>query len=366
MMALTRCADLSAPSKRVPYVGDPLTLPFAPRGRGLLLIFALSLLLAAPSHAQDFYAGRQIRLVIGNNAGTSYDLSARLIARYLGRHIPGTPAIVPENMPGASGLIATNHVYNLAPQDGTVILAALETIPLRQALGDENVKFDAAKMHWLGNPASSVNVIVTWESSPVRTIADARQISVPIGGTTRDAASGVEVALADNLLGTRFKLVTGYKGTDIDLAMERGEVQGRAGQSWDGWKLTHPDWVRDRRLHVLVQLGVARARDLPDVPLYSDIAASEEARRILDLFAVPVALGRPLLVGPGVPAERVALLRRAFEATMRDPDFRAEAARHNLTLDPVTGEMLQDFVAKILSAPPAIVAKAKAAMSYKD
>jgi tripartite-type tricarboxylate transporter receptor subunit TctC len=366
MMALTRCADLSAPSKRVPYVGHPLTLPFAPRGRGLLLIFALSLLLAAPSHAQDFYAGRQIRLVIGNNAGTSYDLSARLIARYLGRHIPDTPAIVPENMPGASGLIATNHVYNLAPQDGTVILAALETIPLRQALGDENVKFDAAKMHWLGNPASSVNVIVTWESSPVRTIAEARQISVPIGGTTRDAASGVEVALADNLLGTRFKLVTGYKGTDIDLAMERGEVQGRAGQSWDGWKLTHPDWVRDRRLHVLVQLGVARARDLPDVPLYSEIAASEEARRILDLFAVPVALGRPLLVGPGVPAERVALLRRAFEATMRDPDFRAEAARHNLTLDPVSGEMLQDFVAKILSAPPAIVAKAKAAMSYKD
>ena len=295
------------------------------------------LLLAAAAHAQDFYAGRQIRLIIGNNAGTSYDLSARLIARHLARHIPGNPSILPENMPGASGLIATNHVYNLAAQDGTVLLAALETIPLRQALGDENVKFDAGRMGWIGNPASSVNVIATWQGSPVRTIEDARKIAVPIGGTTRDAASGVEVALADNLLGARFKLVTGYKGTDIDLAMERGEVQGRAGQSWDGWKLTHPDWVRDRRLNILVQLGVARAHDLPEVPLYSEVARDEEQRRILELFAVPVALGRPLLVGPGVPPARVALLRRAFAETMADGAFRAEAARHNLTLDPVPG-----------------------------
>ena len=321
---------------------------------------------AASAVAEEFYANRQVTLLIGNNAGTSYDVSARLIGRHIGRLIPGGPAILPKNMPGASGLIATNHAVNIAPHDGTVIVAALQTIPLRQVMGDENVKFDAATLHWIGNPATSVNVIVTWHSSPVKTIADAKGQVVQMGATTRDASSGVEVALANNLLGTKFKLVGGYKGNDIDLAMERGEVDGRAGQSWDGWKLTKPDWVRDKQLNVLVQLGLTRAKDLPDVPLFSELASNAENKLILDLFAIPIALGRPLFVGPGVPAERVALLREAFRATMVDAQFLAEANKLNLEVDPIYGEELQTLVQRMLATPVATVAKAQDAMTYKD
>ncbi len=326
-------------------------------GFAALLAGALVSFAGAVARADDFYANRQVTLLIGNNPGTSYDVSARLIGRHIGRLIPGSPAIVPKNMPGASGLIATNHAVNIAPQDGSVIVAALQTIPLRQVLGDENVKFDAAKLHWIGNPATSVNVIVTWHTSPVKTIADAKARPAQMGATTRDAASGVEVALANNLVGTKFKLVSGYKGNDIDLAMERGEVDGRAGQSWDGWKLTKPDWVRDKRLNVLVQLGLSRAKDLPDVPLISELASSDEQKLILDLFAIPIAL---------VPAERVATLRAAFRATMADKEFLAEANKLNLDVDPIYGEELQTLVQRMLQTPAATVAKAQDAMTYRD
>ena len=335
-------------------------------GFAALVLGAVASFASAAARADDFYANRQVTLLIGNNAGTSYDVSARLIGRHIGRLIPGNPAIVPRNMPGASGLIATNHAVNIAPQDGSVIVAALQTIPLRQVLGDENVKFDAAKLHWIGNPATSVNVIVTWHASPVKTIADAKARTAQMGATTRDAASGVEVALANNLVGTKFKLVSGYKGNDIDLAMERGEVDGRAGQSWDGWKLTKPDWVRDKRLNVLVQLGLTRAKDLPDVPLISELASSDEQKLILDLFAIPIALGRPLFVGPGVPAQRVATLRAAFRATMTDKEFLAEANKLNLDVDPIYGEELQTLVQRMLQTPAATVAKAREAMTYKE
>lgn len=335
-------------------------------GMSVALAGALLQLAQASAQADDFYSNRQITLLIGNNAGTSYDVSARLIGRHIGRLIPGAPTIVPKNMPGASGLIATNHAVNIAPQDGSVLVAALQTIPLRQVLGDENVKFDAAKLHWIGNPATSVNVIVTWHTSPVKTIADAKARGAQMGATTRDAASGVEVALANNLLGTKFKLVSGYKGNDIDLAMERGEVDGRAGQSWDGWKLTKPDWVRDKRLNVLVQLGVERAKDLSDVPLIRDLASSDEQKQILDLFAIPIALGRPLFVGPGVPNDRVAILRAAFRATMSDPAFAAEANKLNLDVDPIYGEELQTLVQRMLATPTDTVAKAQDAMTYRE
>lgn len=333
---------------------------------GVLLGAVLYGSVVAPALAEEFYANRQVTLLIGNNAGTSYDVSARLIGRHIGRLIPGGPSILPKNMPGASGLIATNHAVNIAPQDGSIIVAALQTLPLRQVMGDENVKFDSAKLHWIGNPATSVNVIVTWHTSPVKTIAQAKAQVVQMGATTRDAASSIEIALANNLIGTKFKLVSGYKGNDIDLAMERGEVDGRSGQSWDGWKLTKPDWVRDKRLNVLVQLGLTRAKDLPDVPLISELASNEENKLILDLFAIPIALGRPLFVAPGVPAERVAVLRAAFRATMADAQFLAEAHKLNFEVDPIYGEELQTLVLRMLATPASTVAKAQDAMTYKD
>jgi len=332
-------------------------------------VLVAAIVLAAGStelRADDFYTKRQIKLLIGNNAGTSYDLSARLVGRHLGRHIPGEPTILPQNMPGASGVIATNYAYNIAPKDGSVIVATVQTVPQRQVLGDENVKFDAAKLSWIGNPASSVNVMVTWHTAPVKTFEAALRQPTLMAATTRDASSGIEVALANNLLGAKFHLVPGYKGNEIDLAMERGEVQGRAGQSWDGWKITHPDWVEQKKLNVLVQVGLNPSKELKDVPHMLALARSPEQRRIMELYSAPITLGRPLFVGPDVPAERIAILRAAFRATMSDPAFLADAKKLNYDVDPVWGEELQAIVARMLATPPAVVAKAKDAMEYRN
>jgi hypothetical protein len=187
-----------------------------------------------------------------------------------------------------------------------------------------------------------------------------------MGSTTRDAESGVQVALANNLLGTKFRLVTGYKGGDIDLAMERGEVEGRAGQTWDGWKMIQPNWVADKKLNVVVQIGLERAKDLPDVPLMIDLAGDAKTREALELLSAPTSIGRPLFFGPGVPAGRVAMVRAAFQATMADPEFRAEAAKANYKVAPVAGEELQAIVARSLKAPPDVVARAREAMAYRD
>lgn len=334
---------------------------------GMTLGFGLCLLScsAGATTVLEFYKDHPITLLIGNNAGTSYDISARLIGRYFGRHVPGTPAIIPRNMPGASGLIAVNNAYNAAPQDGTVIVATVPSFPVRQLLGDEAVKFDAKKLFWIGNPATPVNVIATWHTSPVKTIADAMTTSSQLGATTRDSTGGIQVALTNNLLGTKFKLVTGYKGNDIDLAMERHEVDGRAGQFWDGWKLARPDWVRDRKLNVLVQFGVARNKELPDIPLITELVRDDEQRQIVDLFTIPTAMGRPLFVGPGVPEERIAALRKAFRATMSDPAFRADAVKIDLEIEPLFGEDLQILVGRMMATPPEVIAKAKEAMDYR-
>jgi tripartite-type tricarboxylate transporter receptor subunit TctC len=290
----------------------------------------------------------------------------RLVGRHLGRHIPGEPSLVPQNMPGASGVIATNYAYNVAPKDGSVIVATVQTVPQRQVLGDENVKFDAAKLAWIGNPASSVNVMVTWRTAPVKTFEAARNQPTLMAATTRDASSGIEVALANNLLGTRFQLVSGYKGNEIDLAMERGEVQGRAGQSWDGWKITHPDWIEKKMLNVLIQVGLAPSKELGDVPQMLTLAKNDEQRQIVELYSAPITLGRPLFVGPDVPAERIAILRAAFRKTMSDPAFLTDAKKLNYEVDPVYGEDLQAIVGRMLATPPTVVAKAKDAMEYRN
>lgn len=318
------------------------------------------------THADEFYAKRQVRLLIGNNVGTSYDLSARLIARHLGRHIPGEPTFVPQNMPGGSGIIATNYAYNVAPRDGSVVVATVQTVPQRQVLGDDAVKFDARKLGWIGNPASSVNVIVTWHASGVRSFQDARQKTVLLAATTANSSGGVEAALANNLLGARFRLVTGYNGNAIDLALERGEAAGRAGQSWDGWKITRPDWIAGGRLNVLVQFGLAPSKELGNVPNMLDLASSEEDRQILRFYAAPITIGRPLFVGPEVPGERLALLRSAFRATMVDPDYLASAKQANYDVNPVFGEELEAIVSDMLATPADILAKAKTAMTYRE
>lgn len=329
---------------------------------------AMGALLASANAAtaDDFFKNKQIKLIVGADAGGSYDIPARLFARFVGQHIPGAPQIVVQNMQGAGSINATNYVYSVAPQDGTVLVAPLQTLVYNQLFRDKNVRFDAGQLQWIGNPTASVNVIVTWHTSPVKTLKDALKQSVVIGVTSAASSGGMEVALANNVLETKFQAVTGYRGgNDIDIALERGEVLGRAGQSWDGWKQTRPAWVKNKELNVLVQIGQARAKDLPDVPLLTEVTDNEQKRQILALYSHGVALGRPLAVGPGVPPERVAMLRAAFRATMNDPKFVEEAAKAGIVLHPIYGEQLQSIVTDMLATPRDIVDKLDEARKLK-
>ena len=318
--------------------------------------------------ADNFYNNKQIKLIIGTDTGGSYDLNGRLIAKHLGRHIPGTPTIIVQNMPGAGSIVATNYVSEIAPQDGTVIAAILQTLLLQSQISKDNlIKFDIRRLNWIGNPsAGTVNVLVTWHDSSVKSIKEAQEKSVAIGLTSIAATDGVEFAVVQNLLGTRFKPVTGYKGgNEINIAMERGEIFGRIGQSWSGWKQTRPDWVRDKKLNVLVQIGPKPASDLRGVPLLKDIPEDSETRQVVGLYSDTIALGRPLVAGPKVPPERIAILRKAFRDLMTDPEYLAEAKKLGIDVEPFFGEDLQKFVEKMLSTPPELVSKLEAAFTLR-
>jgi len=317
--------------------------------------------------ADVFYKERQIRLIIGTDAGGSYDFSGRMVGRHIAKYITGNPSIVVQNMPGAASLNAVNHVYNVAPQDGSVIAAPVQTAPQQELFGNPNVKFNSTKFQWLGNPNSSVPVVVVWHTVPVKTIADAFQQTIILGAAGRTSNDATLPALLNNVLGTKFNILAGYKGgNEVDLAMERGEVAGRASQTWDGWKVTRPDWVKTGKLTLLLQIGAAPNTDLPNVPMASDIAKTEEQKQIIGLFSDTFSLGRPLLTGPGVPANRVAILREAFRRTMTDTEFLAEAAKVGYEVTPLTGEEVQAIIARMMAAPPAIIDKARDAITYKE
>ncbi|HTI87608.1 MAG TPA: tripartite tricarboxylate transporter substrate-binding protein [Alphaproteobacteria bacterium] len=328
---------------------------------------SLAILACAPAWAQaEFYKDKSLKLIVGTDAGGSYDFSGRLVARHIGRAIAGNPQVIVQNMPGAASLNAANFVYNVAPQDGTVIAAFVQTLPQTQLFGDKNVKFDAAKFNWIGNPSSSVTVVVAWHTAPVKRIEDALDHSIVMGAAGQVGLDFTMPSLLNNELGTKFQVVPGYKGgNEIDLAMERGEVMGRAGQSWDGWKVTRPDWVRDRKIVPLVQIGLEKAKDLSNVPLALDLARTDEQKRIIELFSSAVAIGRPIVTGPRVPEERVKMLRDAFRATMVDPQFREEAAKTGYEIDPVYGEDLQKLIVRLMAAPPDIAAKAQRAIAAR-
>lgn len=310
---------------------------------------------ARAQSVEEFYKGKTIDLIISYSAGGGYDAYGRLVARFMGDHIPGKPRIVPRNMPGGGGRVATNYVFNVAPKDGTALALIDQSLPLEQAMGDKTIQFDATKFNWIGNPAAENNTTVTWHTSPVKTIEDAKKQEIPIGATGNNTSAQFPRAM-NALVGTKFKLVFGYPGgNDVNLAMERGEVAGRGSNSWGSWKGTKPDWIRDKKINILVQIGLTKTDDLPDVPLLMDLAANPEDKAVLRLLSAPTTIGRPILAPPGVPAERVKALREAFDMTMKDPAFLEEAKRQNLDIQPVPGEELQRIVAEIVGAPKPIV-----------
>ncbi len=307
----------------------------------------------------DTFAKAGMRMIIGTGPGGSYDTIGRLVARHMGKHLPGNPNIVPMNIPGAGGLIAANNLYNLAAQDGSTVGVLPPEILFSQIFEDKNAQFDATKFNWLGNPFGSAIVVVVMNSAPIKNWRDATQTIALMGATGPNGPDAVIANLSNGTLGTRFRVVTGYKsGQEISLAMERGEVHGRGAQSWSGWKATNPDWVNTRRIVPLFQVALKPIPELPDVPALTDLVEGD-AKALVRAYTSVVALQRPFATGPKVPAPRIEQLRRAFDQTMRDPQFMAEADQAKIELGPINGVEIQKMVSDALSLEPALVKQLK-------
>ena len=305
----------------------------------------------------DFYRGKTVNLLIGVGAGGEYDLQARLIAKYIGKYIPGNPAVLPQNMTGASGLKMINYLATVAAHDGTYVGMIQNTLPALQAIGLDGAQFDAATFNWLGTMAPVVETVAVLRSTGVTTVEGARDRQIVAGATARGSITYTFPALMNELFSTKFKLVTGYMGgNEINLAMERGEVEAR-NNTWSSWKATKPAWLSEHKIAIIAQSG-PRPADL-DAPLVAELTKTPEDRRLVDLIFSGTLLGRPLATTPDVPAERVAALRSAFDQTIRDPEFLAEAKTLNFDVDPVHGIDMQKAVERIHDVPPALARRAK-------
>jgi tripartite-type tricarboxylate transporter receptor subunit TctC len=334
------------------------------RFRSLGLATAV-LALAAMSLAQaqqpaDFYKGKNIDLMIGYSVGGGYDVYARLIARHMGKHIPGNPSVTPKNMEGAGSLRLANWIYNVGPKDGTMFGTIGRGTGFDPLFGHKNAQFEGQKFNWIGSANDEVSVCVVWNGrTKVTKFDDLLTNQLNVGGTGAAADTDQFPRIINGVLGTRMKIITGYPGgNDVNLALERGEVDGRCGWSWSSVKSTRASWLADKKMTVLMQLSLAKHPDLPDVPLITDLARNDEERAILNLIFARQALGRPYLAPPGVPADRVAVLRKAFMDTMADKEFLAEADKAQLEITAIDGEAIQKLVGEIYRTPPAIAQKA--------
>jgi tripartite-type tricarboxylate transporter receptor subunit TctC len=338
--------------------------------RSAMCAIAALTALAIPVHAQDvagFYRGKQITLVIGYGPGGGYDLYARMLGRFIGAHIPGNPTIVPQNMPGAGSRGAANWLYKVAPQDGTVIACLGQATPTDQALSQPGVQFDAGKFNWIGNLSLVNNILFVSAASGVATFAQAKTKQLAIGASGASSPSVLYPQVSNNLLGSKFKIIAGYPGGgDINIAVERHELDGRGSDAWASMKTTHQDWLRDHAINILFQVGPRREPDLPDIPLWTELAGNEDQRQVLALLSGDVSVGRPILTAPNVPADRVKALRQAFAETMRDPQFIEAAKQANMEMNPMLGDELQQVVENIVSSPPRILAMVKDAIAIKD
>jgi tripartite-type tricarboxylate transporter receptor subunit TctC len=320
--------------------------------------------LAAAASAQtpeQFYAGKTVDFVIGYPPGGSNDTLGRLVARHLAKHIPGKPTVVPKNQPGAGSFLAVNTIFNVSPKDGTVIGIGAPTTPLDEKLGTQGVRFKTAELNWIGRLDSLVNIVFMWKTSPVKTFADAQKIQSTLSATGIGSTVSIYPTVMNNVFGTKFKLIMGYKGSsEAMLAVERGEAEGHS-TSWTALKVAHPDWLRDKNVTILVQFALKRHAELPDIPTAVDLARNDEERAILRAIMNATEVGTAFFTTPGVPADRLTTLRRAFDATVRDPELLADAEKIHVGVSPMTGEELQTLVAEVSNLPPGLLEKVRAA-----
>jgi tripartite-type tricarboxylate transporter receptor subunit TctC len=318
--------------------------------------------LPAAANAQspaEFYKGRNVDLYIGYSVGGAYDLYARVLARHLGKHIPGNPTITPKNMEGAGSLRLANWLYNVGPKNGTALGTIGRGTAFDPLLGSKGAQFQADKFTWIGSANNEVSVCVAWKTSGITKFEDVFEKELIVGGTGQAADTDQFPRILNGVLGTKFKIVSGYPGgNDITLAMERGEVQGRCGWSWSSVLSTQKRWIDDKSINVLVQMSLNKHPGLPDVPLVMDFAKSEDQQQIFKLIFARQVMGRPYLAPGGLPKDRADALRNAFARTVQDPDFLADAEKSQLEITPVTGEEIDKLVKDLYQTPKALAAKA--------
>ena len=325
----------------------------------LALLFALVPERVRAQAQAPFYRGKQINMVIASGAGGGYDTYARALARHMSKHIPGNPTIVPRNLPGAGGLIAANTLYNNTPADGFTFAALTNGAAMDPLFGERAARFDAQKLNWIGSIGKLDNICITWQGSPLTRIEQAKAREVAVSASGAGGNSSIMPKILNQFLGTKFKVIGGYtEGSGTTLALERGEVDGVCGLSYSTLKTMHPDWFRDRKVNIIVQIGLEKQRDLPDVPNALDLVANPEDKQVLQLILARQEMGRPFAMPPGVPADRVAILRAAFEATLKDPAFLADAEKLQMEVDPLTGAEIEALLKTAYAAPREIVQRA--------
>lgn len=322
----------------------------------------------APSTKADpiaeFYTGKTISLLLSVGEGDGMDKAARVIARHWSRHIPGNPTIIVRNMPGAGGLRVTNFLFNQAPKDGTAVAGIIPSFVRQQMLGGQGVDYDAAKFNWLGSSNTSNTSVFVWHTTGVTTLQQAMERELLMGATGIGSNAAHYPTILNNVIGTKFKIVMGYRASPaINLAVEQGEVHGRAGETFNTLMLNTPTWVRDAKINLLVQIGQRKEPGFEQVPMLIDFARDAASRDVLRVFSDEIALGRPYLAPPGVPAERVAALRASFAATMRDPAFLADAKQIRLDAALTNGGALQQLAAGLIGTGSDVLAQAKAALN---
>jgi tripartite-type tricarboxylate transporter receptor subunit TctC len=335
-------------------------------GRKILLAspVAIATLLTLPTHAAtpgEFYKGRTVPVIIGYSAGGGYDLYARVLAQHMGAHIPGNPTLVPQNMPGAGSIKAALYLYTAAPKDGSVIGTFARGLASTALIGE--AKLDARRFAWLGSVTKDTTLCISWNASPIKTWNDAMTRQFTAGGEGAAGDPDIFAKLYKNVFGAKIRLATGFPGTtDVTLAMQRGEVDGLCGVSWSTIKSRYPEWVAQKKINLLLQ-APRRDPELPDVPVASDLAHTPEQRQILDFVVASEVLARPFVAPPGIPADRKAVLRKAFDDTMKDPAFLADARKTMIDINPVSGPEVDAIVASLYATPRDVVQKATRAIN---
>ena len=323
--------------------------------RGLIAVVLLLTSVPVAAAQPQPFAGKTVSMVIGFGPGGGYDLWGRTVGRYIGKHLPGNPGVVPQNMPGAGSFVAASHIYNVAPKDGTVMGIIARDVALGPLTGAPGARFDATKFSWLGSPTTEHNVCIAYHTAPVKSADDLRDKQLILGDTGPGTGTRSYPKVLNDLLGTKFKLVGGFRSSaDVFLAMERGEVEGIC-ESLDSIVNRRPDWISGKTVNVLLQGGVAPHPSLKGVPFVLDLARNADERQMLEFLYAGQGIGRPFVAPPDLPPERLKMLRDAFNATMKDADFLADAKKGKLDVEPEDGEHLAALIAKIYATPKPIV-----------